>query len=153
MKNPFRTIKALILNRRKDKTGKFIANIDTIRKLIEKDLLFVDYKKPYVCLSLRMHMAFMDDEFKLNNWRFRLLCKLGLVQRDIRYVALMESILAFINFYRGLNKLPVYKSNERLDFMVMNMENTCPLLVGFYQEGEVEYASLKETENIENLAM
>ena len=153
MKNPFRTIKALILNRRKDKTGKFIANIDTIRKLIEKDLLFVDYKKPYVCLSLRMHMAFMDDEFKLNTWRFRLLCKLGLVQRDIRYVALMESILIFINFYRGLNKLPAYKPDERLDFMVMNMENTNPLLVGFYQEGEVEYASLKETENIENRAM
>lgn len=153
MKNPFRTIKALILNRRKDKTGKFIANIDTIRKLIEKDLLFVDYKKPYVCLSLRMHMAFMDDEFKLNTWRFRFLCKLGLVQRDIRYVALMESILIFINFYRGLNKLPAYKPDERLDFMVMNMENTNPLLVGFYQEGEVEYASLKETENIENRAM
>ena len=119
------------MNRRKDKTGKFIANIDTIRKLIEKDLLFVDYKKPYVCLSLRMHMAFMDDEFKLNTWRFRLLCKLGLVQRDIRYVALMESILIFINFYRGLNKLPAYKLDDRLDFMVMNMDNTHPLLVGF----------------------
>lgn len=142
MKNPFRTIKALTLNRRKDKTGKFIANIDTIRKLIEEDLLFVDYKKPYVCLSLRMHMAFMDDEFKLNTWRFRLLCKLGLVQRDIRYVALMESILIFINFYRGLNKLPACKPDERLDFMVMNMDNTHPLLIGFYQEGKVEYTTI-----------
>ena len=144
MKNPLRILKALVLNRRKDKTGKIIGNIGTVRKLIEKDLLFVDCDKPYVCLSLRLHMAFMDDESKLNTWRFRLLRKLGMVRRDARYVALMGNILAFINLRRGMVGLPVFESGERLDFMVMNMENTRPLLVGFYREGRVEYASLEE---------
>ena len=66
MKNPFRTLKALVLNRRKDKVGKYIAGIGTIRTLIEKDLLFVDVKKPYVSLSLRLHLAYIDDEAKLS---------------------------------------------------------------------------------------
>ena len=144
MKNPFRTLKALVLNRKKDNTGKLISNMDTIRKLIEKDLLFVDCQKPYACLSLRLHMAFMDDEYKLNTWYFRLLLKLGLVRRDARYVALMEKVLAYINIQRGILGLPVHNPNERLDFMVMNIENTRPLLVGFYQEGIVEYASAGE---------
>lgn len=141
MKNPLRTLKALVFNRKKDNTGKLITNMDTIRKFIEKDLLFVDCRKPYVCLSLRLHMAFMDDEYKLNTWYFRLLLKLGLVRRDARYVAFMEKILTYINFQRGILGLPVHNPNERLDFMVMNMENTLPLIVGFYQEREVEYAS------------
>lgn len=144
MKNPFRTIKALILNRRKDKVGKYIGGISTIRTLIEKDLLFVDVKKPYVCVSLRLHLAYIDDESKLATWKYRLLQKIGLVKRDVRYVAFMESILAFINYYRALEKLPMHSPTNRLDFMVMNLENTKPLLVGYYQNGAVDYASFKE---------
>ena len=140
MKNPFRTLKALVLNRKKDNTGKLISNMDTIRKLIDKDLLFVDCRKPYVCLSLRLHMTFMDDEYKLNTWFFRLLLKLGLLRRDASYTAFMEKVLAYINFQRGIIGLPVHNPNERLDFMVMNTEKTIPIIVGFYQEGIVEYA-------------
>ena len=139
MKNPFRTLKALVLNRRKDKVGKYIAGIGTIRTLIEKDLLFVDVKKPYVSLSLRLHLAYIDDEGK-----YRLLQKMGLVKRDMRYVAFMESVLAFINYYRGLEGLPMHDVAKRLDFMVMNMESTKPLLVGYYQNGAVDYVSYSE---------
>ena len=144
MKNFFRTIKAVILNRRKDKVGKYIGGISTIRTLIEKDLLFVDVKKPYVCVSLRLHLAYLDDESRLATWKYRFLRKLGLVERDVRYVAFMESVLAFINFYRALERLPVHEPSSRLDFMVMNLGNTKPLLVGYYLNGEVDYASFKE---------
>lgn len=144
MKNPFRTLKALVLNRRKDKVGKYIAGIGTIRTLIEKDLLFVDVKKPYVSLSLRLHLAYIDDEAKLATWKYRLLQKMGLVKRDMRYVAFMESVLAFINYYRGLEGLPMHDVAKRLDFMVMNMESTSPLLVGYYQNGAVDYVSYSE---------
>lgn len=144
MKNPFRTLKALVLNRRKDKVGKYIAGIGTIRTLIEKDLLFVDVKKPYVSLSLRLHLAYIDDEAKLATWKYRLLQKIGLVKRDMRYVAFMESVLAFINYYRGLEGLPMHDVATRLDFMVMNMESTKPMLVGYYQKGAVDYVSYSE---------
>lgn len=144
MKNPFRTLKALVLNRRKDKVGKYIAGIGTIRTLIEKDLLFVDVKKPYVSLSLRLHLSYIDDEAKLATWKYRLLQKMGLVKRDMRYVAFMESVLAFINYYRGLEGLPMHDVAKRLDFMVMNMESTKPLLVGYYQNGAVDYVSYSE---------
>ena len=132
------------MNRRKDKVGKYISGISTIRTLIEKDLLFVEVKKPYVCVSLRLHLAYIDDEAKLSTWKYRFLRKVGMVERDVRYVAFMESILAFINYCRALEKLPVYSTTERIDFMVMNLENTKPLLVGYYQNGAVDYVSFNE---------
>lgn len=133
-------MKALLSKRRKDKTGRYISNIGTIRKLIGEDLLFVDHEKPYVALSLRLHMAYMDDEFKLSTWKYRLLMKMGLVRRDVRYAALMENILAYINYRRGMKKMLMYEPSQRLDFLVMNMENTKPLLVGYYQNGVVDYS-------------
>ena len=146
MKNPFGTLKALVLNRRKDKAGKIAENIGTVRRLIDKDLLYVDCEKPYICLSLRLHMAFMDDECKLGKWKFRFLNRLGLVRRDVRYVSFMESVVAFVNFHRGIKGLPVFSLEDRVDFMVMNMGNTRPILVGFYKDGKVEYASFEKGE-------
>lgn len=134
-----RYVKALFSPRKKDAVGRYIGNISTIEKLIEKDLLYIDVKKPYVALSLRLHLAYMDDEYKLNTIRYRLLRRMGLVDRDARYRSLLGNILAYVNYRRGLLDLPVHAPDRRLDFLVMNMENSRPLLVGVYQAGEVDY--------------
>lgn len=136
---PTRLIKALFTRRKKDAVGQYITNIQTIYNLIDSDLLYIDIKKPYVALSLRLHMAFMDDEYKLNTFKYRLLAKIGLVERDARYKSLMRNILAYINYNRGRQGLSAYAPDKRLDFLVMNLENTKPLLVGAYQNGEVDY--------------
>lgn len=141
---PTRLIKALFTRRKKDVVGQYITNIQTIYKLIDSDLLYIDIKKPYVALSLRLHMAFMDDEYKLNTFKYRLLAKMGLVERDVRYKSLMRNILAYINYNRGRQGLSAYAPDKRLDFLVMNLENTKPLLVGVFQNGEVDYQSMSE---------
>ena len=141
---PTKLIKALFTRRKKDAVGSYINNIQTIYKLIDSDLLYIDIKKPYVALSLRLHMAFMDDEYKLNTFKYRLLAKIGLVERDARYKSLMQNILAYINYNRGRQGLSVYAPDKRLDFLVMNLENTKPLLVGVFQNGKVDYQSMSE---------
>lgn len=141
---PTRLIKALFTRRKKDVVGSYINNIQTIYKLIDSDLLYIDIKKPYVALSLRLHMAFMDDEYKLNTFKYRLLAKMGLVERDARYKSLIQNILAYINYNRGRQGLSVYSPKNRLDFLVMNLENTKPILVGVYQNGEVDYQTMSE---------
>lgn len=144
MENPLRMIKAVVLNRRKDKVGSYISCIPVIDKLIEKDLLFVDIEKPYVAVSLRLHLAHIDDEQKMGTLLYRILRKIGLVERDSRYRSMMDHILGYINYHRAQRKLPVHSTNKRLDFMVTNLENTKPLLVGVYWKGEVDYRVVDE---------
>ena len=139
-----RLIKALFTRRKKDAVGSYINNIQIIYKLIDSDLLYIDIKKPYVALSLRLHMAFMDDEYKLNTFKYRLLAKIGLVERDARYKSLMQNILSYINYNRGRQGLSVYSPKNRLDFLVMNLENKKPLLVGVFQNGEVDYQPITD---------
>lgn len=122
---------------------KFLNAKPVIDRLIQKDLLYIDYRKPYVALSLRLHLAYIDDETKLMKWKYRLLSKLGLVERDARYKAFLETVLAYINYYRGVKGMPVHSGKQKLDFLVMNMENTAPLFVGAYMDGEMDYVSVK----------
>lgn len=139
-------IKALFTRRKKDAVGRYITNIQTIYKLIDSDLLYIDIKKPYVALSLRLHMAFMDDEYKLNTFKYRLLAKMGLVERDARYKSLMQNILAYINYNRAKLGMLMHEPTKKVDFMVMNLENTKPLLVGVYNDGFLDYTSIEPTE-------
>lgn len=134
-----RLLKALFSRRQKDAVGHYVKSIPIIDTLIAKDMLYIDYKKPYVAISLRLHLAHIDDEEKLTSRKYQLLRKWGLIERDRRYKALLSNILAYINYRRGLIGLPFHNPKQRLDFLVMNLEDTKPLLVGMYQGGEVDY--------------
>lgn len=125
-----------------NQVGKFLNAIHAIETLVQKDLLYIDYRKPYVALSLRLHLAYIDDEIKLMKWKYRLLKKLGLVERDVRYKSFLQTVLAYINYRRGVEGMSEYSSKQKLDFLVMNMDNTAPLFVGAYMDGEVDYVSV-----------
>ena len=125
-----------------NQVGKFLNAIHSIETLVQKDLLYIDYRKPYVALSLRLHLAYIDDEIKLMKWKYRLLKKLGLVERDARYKSFLQTVLTYINYRRGVEGMPEYSSKQKLDFLVMNMDNTAPLFVGAYMDGEVDYVSV-----------
>lgn len=146
-----RIFKQLFRRRQPDKVGGYIDGIPTIERLIRKDLLYVDIDRPHVVLSSRLHMAYMDDEAKLSRWGYRLLLRWGLVERDKRYRALMEHILAYINLRRGVVELPVHSPGKALRFHVMSLDNSRPILLGVYQYGMVEFRKYEEEGRGKNL--
>lgn len=134
-----RLLRALFHRRQPDKVGNYIDGIPAIEALIREDLLYVEPKQPHVTLSVRLHMAYMDDEEKLSRWPYRLLLRLGLIERDRRYRALMEHVLAYINYRRAIMKLPLHEPDKPLRFLVMNLSVSHPLLLGVYHYGLVEF--------------
>ena len=58
-------IRTLFTARVKDAAGSYIRSLQDVETLIAKDLLYVDIQKPYVALSARLHIAYMDDEAKI----------------------------------------------------------------------------------------
>lgn len=142
-----RLFKQLFRRRQPDKVGSYIDGIPAIQALIREDLLYVEPKTPHVTLSVRLHMAYMDNEEKLSRWTYRLLLRLGLVERDRRYRALMEHVLAYINFERARLKLPLHEPNKPLRFVVMNLDVSHPLLLGVYQYGLVGFKLCEDIED------
>ena len=142
-----RLFKALFQRRQQDVLGHYIENMQTIIKLVSNDMIYVDVTKPYVTISLDLHLAYIDDEVKLATFPYSLMLRLGLVERDRHYRALMKNIIAYINLNRARLGLALFPSTQRLDFLVMNMEKTKPLLVGYYQSGELDYKLIEEKES------
>lgn len=137
-----RLFKALFERRKQDAIGHYINNMQTIIKLVSNDMLYVDITKPYVVISLNLHLAYIDDEVKLATFPYSILIRLGLIERDRRYCALMNSIVAYINLNRARLGLSPFSATQRLDFLVMNMDKTGLLMVGYYQNGELDYRLL-----------
>lgn len=142
-----RLLRALFRRRQPDKVGSYIDGIPAIEALIREDLLYVEPKRPHVTLSVRLHMAYMDNEEKLSRWPYCLLCRWGLVDRDRRYRALMEHLLAYINYRRAIMKLPMHEPDKPLRFLVMSLDLSKPLLLGVYQHGLVEFKLCEEIED------
>lgn len=141
LKRLFRT---LFRRRKPDPTGRLIRNVATVRRLIVGDHLYVDPRKPYATLSLELHLAHIDDELKLATFPYCLWEKLGLVRRDRRYIALMSSVLAYINFRRAMLGMPMHDPAKPLNFLVMNHEKEKPLLVGALIDGRLDYRPVSE---------
>lgn len=137
-------IRALFTPRRKDPVDGYIKSIPTIDKLIADDLLYIDPRRPYITLSLQLHLAYADDEVRLATFPHSMLLRMGLVERDARYRALMDHLLAYINFHRARLGLALYPPQQRLDFLVMNLDKTQPLLVGCYQDGRLDYRAITD---------
>ena len=119
--------------------------LSTIQALIDNDLLYIDYKKPYVCLSYQLHVSYVDDQVKLNSFRYRVLRRVGLIEPDARYIAFLDNILLYINFLRGLHRLPLFDYEEPLNFMVMSIDKKNPILVGLYENKEIAFSSYGKT--------
>lgn len=145
-----RLFKALFQRRQQDALGHYIDNMQTIIKLVSNDMLYVDVTKPYVTMSLDLHLAYIDDEVKLATFPYSLMLRMGLVDRDRHYRALMKNIIAYINLNRARLGLALFPSTQRLDFLVMNMEKTKPLLVGYYQNGVLDYKLLDKEKTAAN---
>lgn len=143
MKFP-RLLRALFRRRQPSKVGSYIDGISTIDKLVEKEMLYVDIARPYVVLSVRMHMAYMDDEEKLSRWPYRMFLRWGLIERDRRYRALMEHLLAYINFHRARFNQPIHHIEQPLRFHVMSLDLAKPLLLGVYHHGLVNFKMCEE---------
>lgn len=140
-------LKQLFRRRQPSKVGGYIDGMSTIDKLVEEEMLYVDIARPYVVLSVRMHMAYMDDEEKLSRWPYRMFLRWGLVERDRRYRALMEHLLAYINFHRARFKQPIHHLDQPLRFHVMSLDLSKPLLLGVYQSGVVEFKLCEDIED------
>ena len=72
---------------------------------------------------------------------------MGLIERDVRYRALMDHLFVYINFKRINEGLTRLEPSHRIDFIVMGLEKKKPLLVGYYQNGEVDYAKITDFAN------
>lgn len=122
---------------RKPAMERTTANIETINKLIVSDLLALNPVRPYVVISAKLHMLYMQD--------------------DRKYANFFYNVLSYINVQRGLMKIekPVLPE-DRLDFSVvqtttqyvseegeswedMPKDKIKTLLVGIYQNGVVDY--------------
>ena len=86
--------------RRKPTMDRVLSNAESIKKLIDSDLLAIDAKHPYVAISERIHRLYMND--------------------DRRYASFLYNVLSYINIQRGLMKIetPVIPE-DRLNFAVV----------------------------------
>lgn len=128
--------------RRKPTMDRVLSNAESIKKLIDSDLLAIDAKHPYVAISERIHRLYMND--------------------DRRYASFLYNVLSYINIQRGLMKIetPVIPE-DRLNFAVvqtvtryvpqegeaweeMPKASVETLLVGAYQNGVVDYETYRE---------
>lgn len=127
---------------RKPTMDRVLSNAESIKKLIDSDLLAIDAKHPYVAISERIHRLYMND--------------------DRRYASFLYNVLSYINIQRGLMKIetPVIPE-DRLNFAVvqtvtryvpqegeaweeMPKASVETLLVGAYQNGVVDYETYRE---------
>lgn len=130
--------------RRKPVMEQLLSNAESIKKLIDSDLLAIDAKHPYVAISEQIHRLYMSD--------------------DRRYANFLYNVLSYINIQRGLMKIetPVLPE-DRLNFAVVQTvtryvpqeEETWEempkasvemLLVGAYQNGVVDYETYRKKE-------
>lgn len=116
-------------------------NLDAIHKLIEKDLLFVDYRTPSVILSYEIHMAFMDDELKKIRWWYRLIQWMGWMKDDYRYFQLMENLRMYINMMRVSNGMNRITEDKPLVFRVSSIDKKSVLLEGVHVGRRIEFAN------------
>ncbi|MGN0309185.1 MAG: hypothetical protein ACI4C3_01125 [Bacteroides sp.] len=120
-------------------TNNCIKALDAISKLVEEDLLFVDYRTPSVILSSTLHKAFMDDELKKQRAWYKFLRWMGCIRDDYRYIGLMKNIRLYINMLRASNDLEYFLDKVPLTFMVSSIDKQRILLEGIQTGNRIEY--------------
>lgn len=127
---------------RKDAVGAYLDRFETIEKLIADDRIAIDIVKCYVALDASVHRLYMND--------------------DRKYLAFFDTLRAYINYSRGYQGIKtLLQPEDRIDFGVMyklykafDLEKGefyprpkaefKTLLVGYVQDGQIEYTVWKE---------
>lgn len=124
---------------RKPAMDQTLKNVESISKLIESDLLAVDPVRPYVVISDKIHILYMNDERKYANFLYYVLSyinvKRGLL--NIKESVLPEDRMDFAVVQTRTRYTP--QEGEAWEDMPINSIET--LLVGAYQNGVVDYRS------------
>ena len=110
----------------------YIRNMQTVEKLIDKELLNIREQNGVITLfiSMRLHAAMIDDERKLSRWYMRLIMRIGLYAPYRRYKNMLRHILMYINFMRWSRGDDSYEGSFNL--LVSNTKEDDILLVGYY---------------------
>lgn len=119
---------------------KYTRCVDYITSLVKNGEVVVDPWKARVVLSTRVHLTFADDEFRISRWWVRLLMRMGLVRRNLRYVAFLDKVMAYINVLRALRKPEPMKPllpEDRMDVFVSAPGDDGIFLIGFYQNNKL----------------
>lgn len=124
---------------RKPAMEQVLQNVESIAKLVESDLLAVDPVRPYVVISDKIHILYMNDDRKYANFLYYVLSyinvKRGLL--NMKNPVLPEECLDFAVVQTITRYTP--QEGETWEDMPKNSMET--LLVGAYQNGVVDYRS------------
>ncbi len=121
----------------------YLLRFECVDKLLDGGLMAIDLAQSFVMLDASIHIMYMND--------------------DRSYAAFMDTIRAYINYHRGEIKLPMIAHEDRINFIVILKEvirfdestgevfQTAkeiphPLIVGFYQNGRIDYTAYKDSE-------
>lgn len=142
-----RVVKQLFRKRKRSAVPIYLKRFETIQKLIDQDLLGFDFKQKLVVLDSSIHALYLND--------------------DRKYAAFFDTLQAYMNAFRGALGIEEFiDKDDRINFMVVlkqyigfdletgdffspAKETVSTLLVGYYQDGKVDYAVYeppKETE-------
>lgn len=139
-----RIIKQLFKRRSKSCIPVYLKRFETLDTLIGDDRIGIDIVRKIVVLDTSIHLLYMDD--------------------DEKYNAFFDTIRAYINYHRGRLQIKrMVEHEDRIDFMVVQKlymafdldkgefydkpkEHAKTLIVGYYQNGKVEYAPYKKEE-------
>lgn len=119
-------------------TQVYLKRFESIEKLVRNGLLAVDYGENLAVLDASVHLLYMND--------------------DRGYAAFFDTLRAYINFRRGMAGIEeMTREEDRINFMVTirraqfvddetgeyfspPKESTEILLIGYFQNGKVDYA-------------
>ena len=137
-------IKQLFAKRKRSCVSVYLKRFNTIDVLIGDDRIGIDIVRSFVMLDTSIHLLYMNDDNKYNTF--------------------FDTVRAYINYHRGLLQIPqIVNPEDRIDFMVAQklylafdldkgefydklQERAHALIVGYYQNGKVDYVPYKEKE-------
>lgn len=137
-------INQLFSKRNKSCIPVYLKRFETIDTLIGDDRIGIDIVRNLVVLDTSIHLLYMDD--------------------DNKYNAFFDTLRAYINYHRGrLQIRRMVEPEDRIDFMVVQklymafdlekgefydkpQESAQTLIVGYYQNGKVDYVPYKAEE-------
>ena len=137
-----KVLKQLFRKKKKTAVPVYLKRFETIQKLIDDDRIGIDFKQKLVVLDSSIHMLYKNDDRKYNSF--------------------FDTMRAFLNTYRGaLGIKELIELEDKIDFMVVLKEELFfdhesgeffsppkktakTLLVGYYQNGKVDYTDYEE---------
>lgn len=129
--------KSLFRKREKKQISTYLTRFESIDKLLECELMAIDLHAKLVMLDASLHVMHMEN--------------------DRQYAAFFDTLRAYMNYQLGLLQMKMIEYEDKINFIVIikelirydettgevfnpAKENPIPLIVGFYQNGCIDYA-------------